>query len=214
MHERRENEDRNQFSMPVGDEGRDVLRDMNEHHRGLMEWALTVIPEIQAKRILDIGCGGGMLISLLASQYPDSEIDGIDISADAVDVASSLNSNLIENGRCRISVASVSDLPFDDGTFDLITAFETYFFWPDLGNDIMEASRTMAAGGVLVIVSETYHHPDFRERNDRLIEEYGMNILRNEELAELMENAGMIVETVEIEDLNWIAFIGRKISVS
>lgn len=208
MHdEKTEQPDPKQFGRPTGEDGKRVLENMNIHHRELAEWALSVLPEMDPMAILDIGCGGGMLISLMGKRYGGT-IRGVDISEDAVELASSINSDLIESGRCSISKASVSSLPFKDGTFDLVTAFETYFFWPELKEDIKEAARTVGPGGILLIVSETYPHPDFKERNDRIITEYGLNIRENREIAEMMEDAGLQVEIVEIEENNWVAFIG------
>jgi Methylase involved in ubiquinone/menaquinone biosynthesis len=199
-----------QFSNPSGDEGKRTLEHMNEHHRGLAEWALSVLPDIQAKRILDVGCGGGMLISLLSELFPDSRIVGIDISEDAVGFTKEMNHRLMKEGRLDVVLGSVSELPFKDSDFDLVTAFETYFFWPDLCNDIKELYRVMKDNGTVLIVSETYPHPKFNDRNVQLIKDYGMNILGNNELAELMEDAGFTVEIIEIEDNNWIAFLGTK----
>ena len=68
------------FKRPEGKEGRALLKDMNEHHRKLSEWALSVLPPMRCSKILDIGCGGGMLISLLARKYEKASIYGVDIS--------------------------------------------------------------------------------------------------------------------------------------
>lgn len=203
--------DPKQFSRPTGKDGRNVLEDMNVHHRPLAEWALSVLPDIDPKTILDIGCGGGMLISILGQMYPKSKINGVDISDESITLAKEVNADIISKGKCEITLASVSDLPFNDGTFDLVTAFETYFFWPDLENDIEEASRTVRSGGHMLIVSETYPHPDFDERNAKLIVDYGLNILDNRDMAELLERNGFVVEIAEIEKSNWVAFLGKKI---
>jgi len=199
-----------QFSNPSGNEGKKTLEHMNDHHRSLAEWALSVLPDISPKSILDVGCGGGMLISLLSELFPDSKLTGVDISDDAVEFTKDTNKGLLCSKRLSVIQASVSKLPFDDNSFDLVTAFETYFFWPDLGNDIKELYRTLKDNGTVMIVSETYPHPKFNERNVQLIKDYGMNILENNKMAELMEDAGFSVEIVEVEDNNWIAFLGKK----
>ncbi|MDR2866842.1 MAG: class I SAM-dependent methyltransferase [Methanomassiliicoccaceae archaeon] len=202
--------DKGQFRRPSGDEGRLLLQDMNVHHLGLTEWALSRLPLNECGKILDIGCGGGMLISLLAKRFPDAEIYGIDISEESVAVSIDVNKDIVDSGRCRITTDTVSHLPFRDGMFDLVTAFETYFFWPDLRNDIGKAAAKVRNGGYIVIVSETYPHPAFKERNDEIIESYGLNLLDNEEMASLLDSCGMDVTVNEIEENNWVAFVGRK----
>ena len=185
---------------------------MNEHHRDLAEWAFSLIPGISPKKILDIGCGGGMAISLLSDKF-NAKMYGIDISEESVKMTSEYNTDLFESGRLSVSKDSVSDMPFVNGEFDLITAIETYFFWPDLPNDLMEVGRVIAESGHVLIVSEVYPHPDFNERNEKMIESYGMNIVPNSTMVELLENAGFVVDTVEMEENNWIAFLGRKVTV-
>ena len=206
--------DPKQFRNPRGNEGRLVLEDMNVHHLPLTEWALSEIPEFRCRNILDIGCGGGMLISVLAKMFPDSKICGVDISEESVAMTERTNSEIIKEGRCRISLNSVSDLPFAERTFDLVTAFETYFFWPDLDNDLKKAASLVADGGCFVIVSETYPHPDFKERNDAIIKDYGLNLLDNSVMKKKLEDCGLTVSVSEIEKNNWVVFVGKRTRVS
>jgi len=199
-----------QFREPLGESGRKTLEQMNEHHRDLAEWALSVIPEIRPKKILDIGCGGGMAMSLLAGKF-NSRIYGIDISDESVRMTSEYNAELIKSGILSVSRDSVSEMPFENSSFDLVTAIETYFFWPNLADDILEVGRVVSVNGYVLIVSEVYPHPDFNERNCKMIETYGMNIVSNHKMAEMLEDAGFEVETIEIEKNNWVAFLGRKL---
>ena len=205
-------DDLGQFREPLGESGRKTLEHMNEHHRDLAEWAFSIIPEISPKKILDIGCGGGMAISLLAKKF-NSKMCGIDISDESVRMTEEYNAELIRSGRLSVSKDSVSEMPFRNGTFGLVTAIETYFFWPDLANDLLEVGRVVTEGGYVLIVSEVYPHPDFNERNKGMIASYGMNIVSNREMAEMLEDAGFEVETIEVEKNNWVAFLGRKVTV-
>lgn len=51
--------------------------------------------------------------------------------------------NINRLGSCRIQRASVSKLPFSDNTFDLVTAVETQYYWPDLIKDMKEILRVL-----------------------------------------------------------------------
>ncbi|MCL1904962.1 MAG: class I SAM-dependent methyltransferase [Methanomassiliicoccaceae archaeon] len=198
------------FKRPEGEEGRALLKDMNEHHRKLSEWALSVLPPMRCGKILDIGCGGGMLISLLARKYEKASIYGVDISEESVSLTKEVNADIVNEGRCSVTRASVSGLPFENGTFDLITAFETYFFWPDLENDIKEAASKLKKDGYLAIVSEMYPHPDFNERNGEAARLTGLVLRDNDEMMKIMKVCGMDVSVNTIEKNNWVAFVGRK----
>jgi len=45
--------------------------------------------------------------------------------------------------------------------FDLVTAIETQYYWPDLVNDMREILRVLAPGGTLVIIAESYKNGKF-----------------------------------------------------
>ena len=202
------------FSNPQGDEGVEKLRDMNEHHRPLSEWALCQLPEMKPDAILDIGCGGGMMISLLAEKFPKAKIAGIDISDTSVGYAREYNRELIGSGRCRIDNASVSKIPYDDGSFDLAVSCESYFFWPDLVRDMEEVSRVISLGGYIAIISEAYPHPDFEGINREHSEKYGMRLRSNAYMEALIGSMGFDVKTITVEEKNWVIFVGKKVSVS
>ena len=187
---------------------------MNEHHRPLSEWALSKLPDISPEAILDIGCGGGMMISLLAAKYPDAAVAGIDISDTAVDYARIHNSRLIDEGRCSIIRSSVSDIPYRDYTFDLVVSCESYFFWPDLISDMEEACRVVGPGGHIAIISEAYPHPDFYRINEEHERLYGMKLRSNAYMEALIGSFGFDVKTFTVERNNWVMFLGERTSYS
>jgi SAM-dependent methyltransferase len=121
-----------------------------------------------------------------------------------------MNKEIVKSGRCHISLDSVSDLPFSDGTFELVTAFETYFFWPDQVNDLKKAASKVKKNGYMVIVSETYPHPAFKERNDEVVREYGLELLDNDVMVSILEGCGLDVAVDEIVEKNWVVFVGKR----
>ncbi len=199
--------DGEEFRCPKGRKGKAALDRMNEHHAPLVDWALGLIPEAEPKDILDIGCGGGMLIGKLHSKYPSARLHGVDISDTSVSATKANNRGI---WNLDVRNASVSDLPFADGSFQLITAVETYFFWPDLENDIRSAARCLAPGGTFVIVSEMYPHPGLSEHDRQQISDYKMNIVENGKMASMMESAGLRVRCETVPENSWVTFIGTR----
>jgi SAM-dependent methyltransferase len=198
------------FRRPQGEQGMEVLKSMNEHHSQLTDWALSHLDDFVPSRILDIGCGGGMALFKMATLYPSSMLDGVDISEESVRFSIGTNSESVRSGRMSIREGSVSALPFPDGSFDLITAFETYFFWPDLRSDLRETVRVLAPGGALLIVSEAYPHPDFQEQNDENTRLCGLRLVENEEMLSLLRSHGLHPVAYVREELNWVAFVACK----
>ena len=203
--------DADQYKRPVGNEGRRVIEHMNDHHRDVTEWGLSNIPDMSPRSILDIVCGGGMCLSLLGKRFQNASLTGVDISEESVNAARSYNSDLVGSGRLEVLEASVSELPFKEGAFDLITAVETYFFWPDLKNDIAKVSELLSEEGVLLIVSETSIREDNREAVDAMNEKYGSKVIDDDLILSYMEAAGLNASVFKGPKKTWAAYLGTRI---
>ncbi|MEI3085272.1 MAG: class I SAM-dependent methyltransferase [Oscillospiraceae bacterium] len=82
--------------------------------------------------MLDCGCGGGANIKTLLKKCPQGIVNGIDYSDVSVEWARKLNQSAIACGRCTVQQGDVSELGFKGAQFDLVTGFETVYFWPGL----------------------------------------------------------------------------------
>ncbi|HEV7425572.1 MAG TPA: class I SAM-dependent methyltransferase [Thermoanaerobaculia bacterium] len=136
--------------------GRFFLWAMNRTHSRLTDWGLAHVAVENDFAILDVGCGGGRTIQKLASIAPAGKVCGIDYADGSVAASRSTNKRLIAAGRVQIEKASVSKLPFADNTFDLVSAVETQYYWPDLTNDMREILRVLRPGGTLIVIAESY----------------------------------------------------------
>ncbi|HEY6071053.1 MAG TPA: class I SAM-dependent methyltransferase, partial [Chthoniobacterales bacterium] len=119
-----------QCRKPSGWFGRFILWEMNRQHSNLTDWGLSHVTIKKEDTILDVGCGGGRTINKLAEMASSGKIDGIDYSEESVSAAHRNNKRWIDIGVVSIREGSVSQLPFSDSTFDLVTAIETHLFWP------------------------------------------------------------------------------------
>jgi len=136
--------------------GRSMVRSMNARHAGVTRWGLGHVTIEQDFTILDVGCGGGKTIETLARAASAGRVFGVDYSDASVAVARTVNAAAIAAGRVDIQQASVSQLPFPDGTFDLVTAVETHYYWPRPIDDMREIARVLKPGGRFVLIAETY----------------------------------------------------------
>jgi len=184
---------------------------MNAGHSGLTKWGLAFIDIASDMDVLDIGCGGGRTVARLAELAGHGKVLGLDYSPDAVVVARRRNRALIREGRVAILEGAVSSMGFGDGTFDLVTAFETHYFWPDLGKDLKEVRRVMRQGGQLLIVGAVYRDGRFDRRNQPIVDAIGMTYLTIEELRGVLHSAGFSdLDALEEEKKGWFAVKCRK----
>ena len=192
----RDEQTKAQFRNPNGDEGRKVLESMNDHHVPLWEFCLSKLPRSMDGAVLDVGCGGGGFLRRLSDRYPFAMLFGVDISRDALEMTASVNSETYESGGLELHEASVESLPFQEGSFDMVTAMEAYFFWPDFGKGVAEISRVLSPGGVLAIGSEIRYGDGDDDRVDSMCEEYGMRILRDDEILAVLDSNGIDAEAI------------------
>jgi SAM-dependent methyltransferase len=158
-----------------------------------------------------VGCGGGRTIYKLATLASKGRVYGIDYSAASVAVARSVNAGWIQAGRVDIRQGSVSHLPFPDATFDVVTAVETHYYWPNPVADHAEIRRVLRPGGRLVIIAETYKG----RRLDALYRP-AMALLRATHLSvsehrDLLSAAGYAeIMVFEERPKGWLCAIGRR----
>ena len=139
---------------PGGLSGRIMLWAMNWGHASLAKWGRShVSPEPDA-RVLDIGCGGGANLAQFLKLCPQGSVCGIDFSAESVATSLRKNAGAVAAGRCEVRQGDVSRLPYADASFDLVTAFETVYFWPDVSAAFAEVFRVLGPSGVFLIVNE------------------------------------------------------------
>src|SRR5262249_18629150 len=152
--------------------------------------------------ILDVGCGGGETIRKLAASATQAKVYGVDYSEESVAASCRKNVRAIDAGRVEIQLGSVSQLPFADCMFDLITPGETHIWWPDLPGDMREIFRVLKPGGQLIIIAEVYKGANTMA--SRLAEKYagrtGMVLLSADEHRQLFTNAGYV--EVQLTDEN------------
>jgi ubiquinone/menaquinone biosynthesis C-methylase UbiE len=203
----------NQCQKPRGLLGRFILWEMNARHSKLTDWGLTQTSVEKHYIILDVGCGGGRTVSKLAVAAAQGKVYGIDFSEESVAASTRTNASWIDMGRAEINHGSVSQLPYSNAMFDLVTAVETHFWWPDLPGGMDEILRVLKPGGSLIVTAEVYKGAT--TRTSKLAEKYaektGMKLLSVNEHRELFTRMGYSdVQVIEERNKGWICAVGKK----
>lgn len=142
------------FANPQGAAGKLLIASMNIFHTPVSLWGISHLDLAGNEKILDIGCGGGINLSRFLKKVPRGHVTGIDLSPDCVNYSFMRNRDAIAEGRCSVYEGSAELLPFGANHFDVITAFETIYFWPNLPNTLKEIKRVLKPGGTFLIVNE------------------------------------------------------------
>ncbi|WP_296866553.1 class I SAM-dependent methyltransferase [uncultured Methanobrevibacter sp.] len=197
-----------QCMKPHGEGGVETIKNMNENHQPISEFAFKCVDVGTNDRILDIGCGGGVNIEKFL-KLTDNNVDGIDYSDVSVKESAKRNQKAIGDKRCRIIQADVSKMPIDDEVYDLVSAFETIYFWPDIENTFKEVLRIIKPGGQFMIAQGTDgNHPD-DEKWLNSVE--GMTVYTASELEKYLLNAGFgSVESFKKENDYILVVIAKK----
>ena len=125
---------------------------MNVNHGDVYRRGIQKLAIRPGDAILDIGCGGGRAVKVLSSATGGT-VCGIDHSPDMVRMAARLNRRGIRAGRVEIRQATVSQLPYADNYFDIVTTFETIQFWPDIDAGLGEIKRVLKPRGQVLIAN-------------------------------------------------------------
>ena len=195
--------------------GRFFLWSMNKRHSPLTDWGLQYVQVAPDSAVLDVGCGGGRTLQKLAALASEGRIYGIDYAKGSIAASSANNADLMQAGRVAIVQASVSSLPFPADKFDLATAVETQYFWPDLVNDMKEIRRVLKPGSALVQIGEAYKRGGIASKIlSPLMNVSRMAFLSVADQRGLFTQAGYTdIQVSEERSRGWICVTGRKPSM-
>lgn len=170
--------------------GRLMITKMNFFHRNLSLWGLSHIQVPPHAITLDLGCGGGKNVQRLHRLSRGGKAFGVDLSKLSLRHAVRHNMHSVLNGETAIIHAGADDLPFKDGYFDVVTAFETIYYWPNLARCFREIHRVLRPGGTFMICNEDTFHEDRPEEHEAIQSILDIHFYSNDELSKLLLQAG------------------------
>ena len=179
------------FSMtrkPEGKMGELMVRSMNAGHAKVSDWGLSLLTGITPHELLDAGCGGGRNAAKLLERYPEARLTALDYSPVSVEKTREFNRDAVAAGRCAVVEGNVAKLDFADERFDLVTAFETVYFWPGLTDCFAEVCRVLKSGGTFLIVNESDGEDAASRRWEEIID--GMRCYTEQQLMTALKAAG------------------------
>lgn len=189
---------------PKGRMGRAMLKFMNLTHAPLTNWGLSLVDIQDGWTMLDIGCGGGKTLQRLLKRSKGGVAYGIDISDESVAKARKQNADEL-NKQVFVQKGSAAKLPYEEGMFDLVTAIETVYFWPNLPDCVKGVYRVLKPGGRFAIMVEVV---DADSKWTSVVE--GMTAYTPEQLKALLDDAGFTQTEIHRKKPMYATIIGVK----
>jgi len=189
---------------PKGRMGRAMLKFMNLCHAPLTNWGLSLVDIQEGWTMLDIGCGGGATLQRLLKRSQGAKVYGIDISDESVAKARQINADVLDK-QVFVQQGSAEKLPYEDGMFDLVTAVETVYFWPNLPSCMQEVRRVLKHGGHFAIMVEVV---DTDSKWTDVVE--GMTAYTPEQMKTLLDDARFVQTEIHRKKPSYATILGVR----
>ncbi len=150
-----------------------------------------------ADSVLDVGCGAGWLLRLLAERVTEGRVVGMDVSDEMVRHA---RRNCAELPQAMAVTGSVDEIPWESEFFTKAISVESAYYWPDPAAGLGELFRVLRPGGTAWILMNYYRDNPHCHQWGALLA-VPTHLLSAEEWAERFRGAGFAeVEHARIVD--------------
>jgi ubiquinone/menaquinone biosynthesis C-methylase UbiE len=144
--------------------------------------------------ILDVGCGTGKLLRSASQRFPGAKLVGVDAAIEMVKQAQKST----PDGTIQFQRANAEELPFADGSFDLVFSTMTFHHWQNQGRGAAEVKRVLTPDGRWLVAEFVpsgfmkrvrsllrLHQFLDRGRLDEVLREAGLNVLKERRVSGL-----------------------------
>jgi ubiquinone/menaquinone biosynthesis C-methylase UbiE len=170
----------------------------------------SIIKDLAAKYnggvLLDVGCGSGFILNIAKKYF--NRVAGVDITQAMLDKVD------LSSGNIELKLADSSDMPFDDESFDVCTAYGFLHHLPEPDSTFKEVFRCLKVGGVFYADQDPNYYC-WREIDRLGIEKYSevlqseINSIRNI-YDELRDKYGLDENTVKLAEFQKLVRGGMK----
>jgi cyclopropane fatty-acyl-phospholipid synthase-like methyltransferase len=111
------------------------------------EWALSTLSFEPSNRLLEIGCGHGIALSMVAERLTDGSILGIDRSPVMAAAARQRNAAAIRDGRVAVRTGTLDRVDLAPAAFDVAFAINVSLFTRESSQELARIRQHLVAGG-------------------------------------------------------------------
>jgi len=184
---------------------------MNWRHRPLSRWTIELMDIQPNSYILDIGCGGGMTIKEIARIANGGFVAGVDYSAIMVQQALKHNAAAVGVERVAVKRGDISNLPFEDASFDRACSIESFNYWPEPVAGLKEVYRVLKDRGLVAITTAWNKELGDQPKYAAMAQKMQFPLYAGAEMVAMLTAAGFSEVQFRLKDgRGWLCATGVK----
>jgi len=115
------------------------------HAKKLYSYVIEMVNNFNFKKVLDVGCGTGIILSLL-SKNESISLSGVDLSENMLKIAKQKLDDRVE-----LKIGDSEQLPWKNNTFDAIICTDSFHHYPEPEKVLGEMARVLKSSGHIII---------------------------------------------------------------
>jgi SAM-dependent methyltransferase len=152
-------------------------------------WAVDILALDPDDRVLEVGCGHGVAVSLICERLAGGRITAIDRSPKMIEMATRRNREHTAAGRARLKTVALEQADFARERFDKVFAFNVAPFWLEPDDALAVVRRYLAPAGSVYLFWDARHTQPGRARE------------LADQLSEKLRHADFAVQQALVKDL-------------
>ena len=152
-------------------------------------------------RVLDVGCGTGVLLASVVASTPGATLVGLDLCHEMLRVAK----RRVSSGTALVT-ANAESLPFRSGSFDVVVSNSSFHYWKVPARGMAEIARVLAPDGTVVVTDwcDDYVTCKICDLALRLFRRAHHRVYGLDECKAFATTAGFQVTAAERYKINWL----------
>lgn len=123
---------------------------MMKQHLPETQWTVSRMDIRPDDTVLELGCGAGKGLQLVADLVIAGNVIGLDLSKTLVKSALNRNYKRVATGVVKVIHGDAQEIPLAESSVDKVFSIHSIYFWDDLNTAMSEVSRVLRPGGTVI----------------------------------------------------------------